>query len=155
MASADLDGDGRPELLLGGVNDALEYKQATIVILDPWNISGASKNPKGGTYFQGMAPGTEKKVVFFPRSELSRNIEFNRVVAVRVAADRITVNVAEGTSEDAPDVVYEFDFRLRLITVMLSNPAMDQYRQLWDSGKLAREPFSMITERLKAGIILV
>jgi hypothetical protein len=50
MASADIDGDGEPEILLGGVNDALEYKRATLVIFDHRNISGASKNPNGGVY---------------------------------------------------------------------------------------------------------
>ncbi len=153
MAVADLDGDREAEVLLGGVNDAPEYKQATLVIFDPRNITGASKNPKGGTYFQGMAPGTEKAIIFFPRTALSRDLEFNRVAYLKVAAGRITVNVAESTDESAAYIVYEFDFRLRPINVMLSNAAMEMYRLMWRSGALPKESFEAISQRLKDGVI--
>ncbi len=155
MARADLDGTGEAEVLFGGVNDAPEYKQATLVIFDPRNISGASKNPKGGVYFQGMTAGTEKKVIFFPRTAISKHSEFNRVSIVRIAAGRITVNVAEGTDDRMPDVVYELDYQLRPINVALSNPLREQYRLLQASGKLPMESVDAITERLKSGIVVI
>lgn len=151
-AVADAGRDGKPKLLLAGVNDAPEYKQATTVIFDPWKISGASRNPKGGTYFQGMDPGTERNVIFFPRTVICRNVEFNRASIIRVAGGRITLNVSEGLSEGDPDVVYEFDLQLRPINVALSNSAMDRYRELWDRGKAPKEPFSSIIDRLRKGI---
>jgi hypothetical protein len=91
MALADLDNSGRPEVLLGGVNDAPEYSQATLVVFDDRKIAGASCDPRGAVDFQGMAPGTEKHIIFFPRSLISQNEEFNRVVDVRVASAGITV----------------------------------------------------------------
>jgi hypothetical protein len=156
MAVADLDGDGEPELLLGGVNDAPEYKRATLVVLDHRYILGASKNPKGGVYFQGTTPGVEKKVVFFPRTDMSRPFEFNRVTEVRVTADRITVNVAESTEEQDPCyVVYELDYSFRPINAAPSNVLMERYRQAWDRGVLPRESFAVISEQLKARLTVL
>ena len=155
MASADLDGDGEPEILLGGVNDAPEYKRATVVIFDHRNISGASKNPKGGVYFHGMNPGTEKKVIFFPRTPISKNLEFNRVSVLKSESGRIRVNVVENTGEDGPYVVYEFNYQLRPINVALSNTLMERYRELQASGHLPKESFDNITERLKSSLLIL
>ena len=65
LAVADLDGDGEPEVLLGGVNDAPEYDRATLVVFDHRRISGASKDAQGKVCFQGMRPGAEKRIVYF------------------------------------------------------------------------------------------
>jgi hypothetical protein len=155
MVSADLEGEGEPAILLGGVNDAPEYKRATVVIFDHRNISGASKNPKGGVYFQGMSPGSEKKVIFFPRTPITKNLEFNHVSVLRLESGRIRVNVVENTGEEGPFVVYEFDYQLRPINVALSNTLMDRYRELQTGGHLPKESFDTITERLKAEIMIL
>jgi hypothetical protein len=152
MATADLDEDGEPEILLGGVNDAPEYKRATVVIFDHRRISGASKNPNGGVYFQGMSPGTEKKVIFFPRTNINKNLEFNQVESLTVESGRIKVCVVENTGDEGPYVVYEFDYQLRPINVLLSNTLSERYRELQAAGQLPAESFDLITERLKAGI---
>ena len=155
MASADIDGDGEPEILLGGVNDALEYKRATLVIFDHRNISGASKNPNGGVYYQGMSSGTEKRVVFFPRTEISRNLEFNRVSGVTVASGRIRVIVVESTDENGPYVVYELDYQLRPINVALSNILMEAYRMKQANGLLPKESLDAVAERLKSEMLVL
>jgi hypothetical protein len=155
MASADLDGDGEPEILLGGVNDAPEYKRATLVIFDHRNISGASKNPNGGVYYQGMSPGTEKRVVFFPRTAISRSLEFNRVSGVTVASGRIRIIVVESTGEYGPYVVYELDHQLRPINVALSNTLMEQYRMKQANGLLPKESLDAVAERLKSEMLIL
>jgi len=156
MANVDIDGDGEPEVLLGGVNDAPEYKQATLVVFNNRRISGASKNPTGGVYFQGMAPGTEKKTILFPRTPVSRPFEFNRVSVLRVASGRITANVVESTDENDPCyVVYELDFNLRPVNAGLSNGLMERYRQLQSKGDLPNEPFTAVAERLKSEIVVI
>ena len=132
----DVDGDGEPEVLLGGVNDAPEYKQATLVIFDHRRISGATVDPEGRVYFQGMSPGTEKWVVFFPRTPVSLPEEFNIVADVRPAPGRITVTVSEGTSGEEPAMIYEFDFALRPINAMLGGDMVRRYRELREQRKL-------------------
>src|SRR5438128_1763873 len=108
MLVTDLDGDGEPEVMLGGVNDAPEYANATVVIFDHRWISGASINRSGVPQFQALAPGTEKSIIRFPRTPLSQNLEFNRVREIVERGSRIIVIVVEGTDERAPCVDYEF-----------------------------------------------
>ncbi len=147
-AVVDLDGDGEPEVLLGGVNDAPEYKQATLVVFDHRRISGASRDPAGRAYFHGMELGTEKAEIFFPRTPISRNEEFNRVSAVEVESDRIRVTVAEGITETAPSVLYEFDFNLRPINALLVGLSVQNYRQLQESGASPTEAPEEIAQGL-------
>jgi hypothetical protein len=80
LGVADLDGDGVPHVLVGGVNDAPEYKQATLLAFDPAAVSGASCSPTGQPYFHGFSPGTQRAEIFFPRTPVSRDQEFNRVI---------------------------------------------------------------------------
>jgi hypothetical protein len=155
MVVADIDGDGEPEVLLGGVNDAPEYKQATLVIFDGRRISGASRDPQGAPYFQGMSTGTERGIVFFPRTPISKDAEFNIVAAVRVAVGRITVIVAEGISSLEPSIVYELDHNMRVVHVALSDIIQNRYRELQGLGKLPVESPDVIAERLKKEVKVI
>jgi hypothetical protein len=155
MALADLDGNGDQEVLLGGVNDAPEHKRATLVIFDPTRIAGASKDPTGKSYFENMPPGNEKRIVFFPRTPLSRAEEFNRVGDVRVANDRVTIMVSEGVTEaTAPTVVYEFDFRLKLTNVALSSGFVAHYNALLAHDRKL-EPLSQLASRLSREVTIL
>lgn len=156
MAKADLSGDGNQKIILGGVNDAPEYKRATLVMFEPDNINGCSRNPRGGVYFKGMKPGTEKNEVYFPKTPFGQRAEFNIVAAVRAVDGRILVGVTESTLQRDPSVViYELDYHLQPVTVALGDSLMEHYQQAWNAGTLPRESFTAITERLKAGIVVV
>jgi hypothetical protein len=155
LAVVDLDGDGQPEVLLGGVNDAPEYKRATLVVFDHRRISGASGDPEGRVYFRGMAPGTEKRLVYFPRTAVSLAEEFNRVCGVQARAGTITVSVAEGISETAPAVIYEFDYSLRPLDVALADGTYRCYRDLIQSGELAPESREMICAHLRRETVVI
>jgi hypothetical protein len=156
MAMADIDGDGEPELLLGGVNDAPEYRRATLVVFDIDKVSGASRNPGGEVNYKGMDPGTEKRIVFFPRTPLSQGFEFNRLSLLTVTPGRIRAHVAESTREDDPCyVVYELDFNLRPVNTGLSNGFMERYRQLQTAGQLPKEALAIVAERLKSEIVVI
>jgi hypothetical protein len=96
LAVADLDGDGEPELLAGGVIDAPEFAQATLLVFDHRRVRGATPDPKGGSYFQGIAPFAAKHTVFFPKSPVAQRQEFNRIEQITVQPARILVDVAEG-----------------------------------------------------------
>jgi hypothetical protein len=69
---ADLDGNGRIQLLLGGVNNG--NHQATLVVLDPLKVSGIV-TPKEMTdprfELLSMSAANERAVILFPRSCLS------------------------------------------------------------------------------------
>jgi len=136
LALADLDGDREPEILLAGVNDAREHDQATLLVFDHRNVHGASCDPKGEPYFHGMSPGTEKKVVFFPRTLASADQEFNLAYGMTPTAERLQVSVAEGTSAEDPSVVYEFDHSLRVTNVVFTGRLVHRYRELQEAGKM-------------------
>lgn len=155
MDVADLDGDGEPEILLGGVNDAPEHKCATLVIFDHRRVSGASRDPRGVPHFRGMTAGTEKRIVFFPRSPASLHHEFNIVNDVRAASGRITVTVVENESIEGPFVIYEFDNSLRLLTVALSPEAQERIGALQKAGETPEESMDAIADRLKREVVVI
>ena len=155
MVVADIDGDGEAEVLLGGVNDAPEYKQATLVVFDNRRIAGATRNPRGGVYYQGMEPGSEKLAVFFPRSPVSGAAEFNLVVDVRATQYTITVIVAEGIRFESPSLAYEFDHSFAIQNVMPSVQFQEQLARLQGSGDAPRETVEVLAGRLKSQVRVV
>ncbi len=155
MEIADIDGDGEAEVMAGGVNDAPEYQQATLLVFGNRRISGANRNPRGGLYFQGMEPGSERLEVFFPRTPISQAQEFNFVLTVRATQYAITVIVAEGIRRDAPTIAYEFNRSFEPTGVMLSNQIEERYTFLQNAGDAPREPFEAIAERLKSQVKVV
>jgi hypothetical protein len=65
--SADLDGDGKKELIISGTNN--EFKQGFVAVFDPRKIGGAS--PNAGEYKSlAFGPGTEKAYVRFPWTDI-------------------------------------------------------------------------------------
>jgi len=150
ISVSDLRGDGAPQVLLGGVNDAPDYKQATLLMFDPGAVAGASCAPTGESYFQGFAPGTQEAEVFFPRTRINRDQEFNRVNSIIIADRRITVTVAEGTSELSTSfVLYDFDFHLNIISVFVSDPIKARYHEMEVNGEIRRGSIDGEGERLK------
>lgn len=135
VAHADLDADGSQEILLGGVNNG--YRQATLVIFDSRRINGCSSQP--GRQILGMPPGTEKAVVLFPRTCVSKNASYNRVVELRVTRQRrIMLAVAEGISEERnPGVmVYELDFALNVLNARPDSHLQENHRLLELQGAI-------------------
>jgi hypothetical protein len=147
----DLDGDGEPEVILGGVNDAPEYATATLVVFDHRWISGASTGRDGSPQFQGMTPGSEKATVRFPRTPLSQGLEFNRVSDVSEKGGRIVVVVAEGTAEADPTVIYELDRALRPVNVGLSETFSDRYLPMRAQNPKLPSPQGLV-EQLKRDV---
>lgn len=156
LASADLDGDGEPEILATGVNDAPEYKRATLLVFDPRKLSGATPHPKGGSYFRGIPPVPAKHTVFFPKTVVSQRQEFNRAWSIGIGPERLVIQVVESISQDSPDtVIYEFDYGLRLRNVTLSDALQNHLIAMQDRGEVAKEPTAVIAERLKRGVVIL
>jgi len=155
IATADLDGDGEPEVLLGGVNDAPEYKCATMIVFNQRQIAGASRDPKGSVYFQGMQPGTEKVIVYFPKTPISEQQEFNRVVRIGIESGRVMVVVAEGIAESAPYVTYEFDYRLQPVNASLGGTLIERYKQLQATGSLPRVSPDVVAQNLRKNVRVI
>jgi hypothetical protein len=144
MGQADLDGDGRNELLLAGVNNG--NHQATLVVLDPWKIIGLmTPTEMQDQRFRllDMLPAKEKAVVFFPRSCISRGQPYTRVAGLHITRDRLVVDVSEGTVErDSPGFVYELDYALNVVNLVPNGVGVMRIHQELESKHILDHPFS-------------
>lgn len=139
MAIADLDGDGNPEVLLGGVNNG--YHQATLVVLDPLRLRGVSTtepSPDWRFDLTGMPATREKTAIFFPRSCVSRGQPYTRVAALRITPERIIVNIAEGSDlTSSPQLIYDFDHHFHIEEVQGNDDYREKHAAMNRAGELA------------------
>lgn len=78
-AVADLNGDGRPELILGGTN--AEYAKAFLAIFDPRRISGASPNT-GEFRSPALAAGSELAYILLPLTDIDPHNDIHAVLSL-------------------------------------------------------------------------
>jgi hypothetical protein len=138
LAQADIDGDGRNELLLGGANNA--EHTATLVALDPLQIVGRSTPYRvldPALRLMGMSEAHEKAVILFARGCIGKRDPFTRASELWVTPGRIVVPVVDSYTEAAlATITYEFDHRLNLVGMTplpeyaITHRAMEQAHQL-------------------------
>ena len=137
LTLADLDGDGREEIVLTGVANGYDH-QATLVVLDPDRVSGASTEVRPEFQIHGMGVAREKLRLLFPRSDLNRAGLFTYNYAIEPAARgaKLQVNVEECPGLKGCSIRYEFDRNFHLIT---ANAGGDEFRnahnRLYAQGK--------------------
>jgi len=144
MSQADLDGGGRNELLLAGVNNG--NHQATLVVLDPLLVRGAmTPTQMRDDRFRllGMPAAHEKAVVFFPRSCLSTGKPFTVAAGLFITPERIMVQVAEEPATASPELVYEFDYGLRPTNVVPTGDAVRIKHQEMEAKGELDHPYSL------------
>src|SRR5260370_7354451 len=71
MLLADLDGDGREEIVATGVSNGYDH-QATLVVLDPDRVFGASTEGQPAFQIHGMGVAQEGWRFLFPRTDLNK-----------------------------------------------------------------------------------
>jgi hypothetical protein len=153
---ADLDGSGEPTVLLGGVNDALEYKRATLLAIDHRSFSGGSVSPSGSPYFASVGPGTEKIEVFFPKTRVSEHKEFNRVNYVGLRQNRILVCVTEDVNEAGPwRVDYELDLNFNVTAVAFTDTLYTRYAEIFGDSRRAGEVLRRDEEWCKSEVRVI
>ena len=153
VSHADLNNDGVEEILLAGVNNG--YRQATLLIFDSRNVSGVSSQP--GRQILGLAPGTEKAVILFPRTCLARDAPYNRVMELHVTRERrIMLAVAEGISElrNPGVMIYELDFNLKVLNARPDSALQEAHVALERQGHLDHSWTEEENERLKQEIAI-
>ncbi len=111
----DLDHDGEFEIYAAGVNNA--RRQATLVVLDPATMQGASEDPNVEYQLLGFPPGRERARIFFPRSEVNRALHepYNVASTVILGRERLVVTVLETLNDRiGGGVHYELTPELRV-----------------------------------------
>jgi hypothetical protein len=135
MVLADLDGDGREEIITTGIS---EYDhQATLVVLDPDRVFGASTEVRPGFQIHGMGVAQERLRLLFPRSDLNRALsQFNIATEPTVEHGIVRLTVMECTTPPGCRIWYEFDKNFRLMAAYAGG---DEFRsahaRFYQTGK--------------------
>lgn len=115
MVLADLDGNGKEEIVATGVANGYDH-QATLVVLDPDKVFGASTEVRPEFQIHGMGAAQERLRLLFPRSDLNRALfQFNQAIEPTVEHGSIRLAVRECMSPPGCRIWYELDKNFHLI----------------------------------------
>lgn len=141
MILADLDGDGREEIVATGVNN--DYLQGTLVVLDPDRVFGASAEIRPQFRIHGMAPAQERLRLLFPRSDINKTFfSYNDALVPSVNNGSIQLAVEECVGGSGGCVVaYDFDRDLHLVAAYPGEGFRSAHVQFYQNRK-DNHPFS-------------
>jgi hypothetical protein len=136
MVLADLDGDGRQEIVATGIANGYDH-QATLVVLDPDRVFGASTEVRPEFQIHGMGVAQERLRLLFPRSDLNRALfQFNMAIDPTFEHGTIRFTVLECITPPGCHIWYEFDKNFRLIAAFAGG---DEFRsahaRFYQNGK--------------------
>ena len=124
LTLADLDGDGREEIIAAGISNG--YRQATLVVLDPDRVFGASTEAaRPEIQLHGMGPAKERYRLLFPRSDMNKVLSmYNQANELVVERGKTRLAVLECSQHPGCEIWYEFDKDFHLVSVEVD----DQFR---------------------------
>jgi len=129
MLVAEPDGGGGEEIIATGVAHGYD-SQATLVVLDPDRVSGASKEVVPEFQIHGMGAAQEKLRLLFPRSDLNRGCcQYNVGIDPTLQQGNLRLTLHECAAPIGCPVRYEFDRSLHLVAAY---PENDEFRNTHD-----------------------
>jgi len=142
---ADLDGNGREEIVATGISNG--YRQATLVVLDPDRVFGAStEGARPEIQFHGMGVAQERLRLLFPRSDLNKALYvYNMGQEATVEHGRIRFSVRECLQLTGCVVWYEFDRNFHLLTALADDEFRSAHAEFYLKGPAAH-PFTATEE---------
>jgi hypothetical protein len=141
----DIDGDGREELIVVGVNN--EYRGGCLIVFDTRDIRGSS--PQSSEYLcEGFEAGSELYYVTTPFLDFSEAMRY--LVDGLVGIDITGNEWIRGTS--APGVWYDFGFDLKCVQINWGNGYTVNHDELVKAGKLTSVLGDSYRADLLAGI---
>ncbi|MFZ1083338.1 MAG: hypothetical protein WAN35_00080 [Terracidiphilus sp.] len=145
MVLASLDDGGHEQVIAGGISNG--YHQATLVVLDPDRMNGASNEPeRPDLQLHGMGIAKEKMRLLFTRSDLNRTLSvYNIGQDVIVDGGLIRFSVLECELLARCVIEYEFDKEFNLHTAIADDQFRGAHKQFYLTNKTHHE-FSSIEE---------
>ena len=137
MTLADLDSDEREEIIATGVAKGYD-NQATLVVLDPDQVFGASEEVRPAFQIHGMGIAKEKLRLLFPPSDLNRasSFPFNDAIEPTFQHGNLRVTVHECPAPKGCPLRYEFDKNFSLIAdYAVSDEFRSAHDRFYQSGK--------------------
>jgi hypothetical protein len=136
----DADGDGFSEVYAGGINNA--RAQATLIVLDPRTMEGASHERDPAYQLTGRRPPVEDARLFFPRTCAAAGQPYNALRQIGVQQGRILLEVWEHPyGPEAPSVFYTLTPQMKLQHAAVS----DRFRIVHDGLRLSGAIDHMLT----------
>lgn len=136
MTLADLDGDGKEEIIAAGINNG--NHQATLVALDADRVTGASTEVQPDFQIRHMGAAQEKLRLLFSRSDLNQALfPYNQAINPLVEKGIIRVIVRECMTPPGCQVFYEFDKDFRLINVYAAEDFRSSHGRFYQNGAKA------------------
>ncbi len=135
LALADLDGDGREEIVATGISNG--YHQATMIVLDPDRVFGASSEAaRPELQIHGMGAAQERLRLLFPRSDLNKALfVYNAGAEPTIEGGNIRLSVRECLQPPGCLIWYEFDRHLHLGTAYADEQFRSTHAQFYIKGK--------------------
>jgi hypothetical protein len=116
MMLADLDGDGKQEIL--GFGESSGYDAATLVVLDPNRFGGASlETERPELQIHGMGIAHERYRLLFPRGDGEHSTGFDRAREMTFANGVLRLSVQECNVNEHCIRWYDFDRNMNLRNV--------------------------------------
>jgi hypothetical protein len=133
FSMADLDADGKEELIAGGMNN--EYDKACLVVFDPSNMQGSS--PQKMPYYtcKELAQGTEKYYVLFPGTDLCEAYDHIESLTTIMVLDNQRLSVMNHRCF----LFFELDFNMKIQDVRTSDDFEVLHKNAVSEGKITSE----------------
>ncbi len=122
-AIADLDKDGRQEIILAGLNN--EYRTGCLLAFSPARIEGGSPQRKEEFICRDLKPGSEIYYVLFPRTDV------DLVQATVEAVGRISLLSGDKLQTEMlySGIFYILDTKLAVADIIISHSFMQMHRE--------------------------
>ncbi len=137
LAMADLDGDGKQDIVATGISNG--YREATLVVLDPDRVYGASTEvARPEIQIHGMGAAEERLRLLFPRSDLNRTLSvYNEGEEPTIEAGRIRFSTRECEKYPGCVIWYEFDKNFDLLSVLADDGFRSAHAEFYVNSKNA------------------
>ena len=141
LTLADLDGDGREEIIATGISNG--YHAATLIALDPDRVLGTSTEAaRPEIQIHGMGVAKERIRLLFRRSDLNVAMEpYNEGREITVEQGRTRLSVQECRLRPGCDILYDFDSNFQLLSVEASDQFRSAHAEFYRNDK-GNHPFT-------------
>lgn len=129
---------GRPAIIASGISNG--YLQATLLVLDPDHVSGASlETVRPEVQIHGMGIPREDIRLLFPRSDLNRDLyRYNEGLGAVLSPGRIQIDVKECwlTVLQGCTIVYGFDEHFNLLSASAEDTFLNAHKEFYAKNKV-------------------
>jgi hypothetical protein len=134
-SAGDVDGDGRKELVLGGVNN--EYRRGCVAVFKAGGLRGGSPQTAAGYRSPDIGAGGQSVYILFPKTSVHR--------AWRQEGDPVNyfwIRDADGLTAMTTDtqIYYDLGPKLACRNITISNTFWNLYGELLRQGKVSPIP---------------